>query len=136
MMNAKAFQGAMAEDRDRTLEKARHLIAQTTEALRIGASDGVFTREQQATLRETIEGYKGVLAGMDTVFAKYLTVVQQIGEQDAREDEARVAQARELYAHLDPRVGYEEFARLLVAYLYPHAQAEADSLASERSDDV
>jgi len=82
-MDAQRFHFAMEQDRNHVLENGNRLLAKTTEQLRLGTIDGVFTREQQATLQARLEGYKGMLAGMEAVYTKYLTVVQQIGDHDA-----------------------------------------------------
>jgi cation transport regulator ChaB len=119
-MNAKAFLRAMEQDRDQTLGRGERLIAETAEKLRLGTIDGLFTRDQQATMEARVEGYKGLLAGMEAVYTKYLAVVQEIDDKDARQDADRAAKAHDLYDHLGPRVAYEEFARLLVEYMYLH----------------
>jgi hypothetical protein len=84
-MDAQRFHFAMEQDRNHVMEDGNRLLAKTTEQLRLGTIDGVFTREQQATLQAKLEGYKGMLAGMEAVYTKYLTVVQQIGDNDAKQ---------------------------------------------------
>jgi hypothetical protein len=119
-MDAKRLQCAMQQDRDHALEDGNRLIAKTTEQLRLGTIDGIFTCEERATLNARVEGYKGMMAGMEAVYTKYLTVVQEIGDNDARQEADRAAKAHALYVHLAPRVGYEEFVRLLAEYIYMH----------------
>jgi hypothetical protein len=119
-MDAQRLHFAMEQDRNHTLKDGNRVLAKTTEQLRLGTIDGLFTREQQATLQARLEGYKGMLAGMEAVYTKYLTVVQQIGDNDAKQEAERAAKAHALYVQLAPSVTYEEFVRLLGEYLYIH----------------
>jgi hypothetical protein len=119
-MDAARFKLAMEQDRDHTLEDAKRLLDKTTEQLRFGTIDGLFTPEQRATMQGRVEGYKGMIAGFEAVYTKYLTLVQQIGDNDAKQEAERAAKAHELYARIRPRVSYEEFARLLGEYLSIH----------------
>jgi hypothetical protein len=84
-MDAQRFHCAMEQDRNHVMEDGNRLIAKTTEQLRLGSIDGLFTREQQATLQARLEGYKGMLAGMEAVYIKYLALVQEIGDKDAQQ---------------------------------------------------